>query len=166
MLGFQPRHSNDLQKECRSRETQTTQGGEQREGWKRICCFPRVHIVPWFNPLSSCNMTTLFCLFLCGRHPMRFPLTTPSDMLCWSRTGSACYFPLHFLFSGQISWIPARNSRRIFRKIEEIVTHKKKLFNKYEWCRHSYYYFSFLNKKQLPGYSPKFLYQVLLQISY
>ena len=52
----------DLQRECQSREIQTT-GKEAERKLKRLCCFPRVQIVLWLNPLSSCNMTTLFCLF-------------------------------------------------------------------------------------------------------
>lgn len=122
------------------RDSDTTGKGVERK-LKRVRCFPRVQIVLWLYPLGALTTWLLyFVCFLCGRHPITCPFTTPFYILCWSWIGNACFFPPTFS-SFKISLLPVWSfsfqEEYTYRKIEEIATHQKKMVsNKYMWHGH------------------------------
>lgn len=141
MLGFQPWHRDDLQREHQSRETQTSQGKEQRESWKGFLFSQSTDSSLIKSLGSSCNMTTLFCLFFVWQTSNK--ISPPYSFLCsiGHRLEMHVISLLHFLLSRQISLLPAWSFRfqedYTYRKIEEIATPQEKNFsNKYMWYRH------------------------------
>lgn len=96
------------------RDSDTTGKGAERK-LKRVCCFPTVQLVLWLNPLGALVTWLLyFVSFLCGRQPIRFPLTIPFHTLVmdWK---CMLFLSSIFFFQGRFtSCVKFQFSRRVY----------------------------------------------------